>query len=273
MQRRARHSLRTTHDDDAAALALVHGRVKRRQQGGGVDVAEQQRPRGIDRGEADVRDHDLTAPVARQQMPAPHAAERHREIGAHRTRRLARREVQPRGTVHRNHRAGMLGHPGGELSHGPSRDPRGARSQNGVHDHPDLGPGRIGWHQLHPFGQRERAVGRTIGGALVLDFGHTHRDAARTQGASRHPPVAAIVAVAGGHQHAGPERRGVLAGSQLRHGPAGGFHQHPAGNPVGRAGALVPLGSLMGVENGYRHGQEVSRVAQGTPRSARRQTT
>src|SRR6267143_6194608 len=70
-------------DAHTSAVALVHRRLQARQANRGPGIAHEHGPGGIGRREADVDDDDLAAPLARQKMAAPRAAEGDRELRAH----------------------------------------------------------------------------------------------------------------------------------------------------------------------------------------------
>ena len=176
-------------------------------------------------------------------MPAARAAERHRQLGAHRAVRLAAREVESRRAVDRDH-GRPVGHQAlRQRQDVTTRRPRGARAEQRVDDHRGGGPRLVTTGLAHAVHPCERAVVDRIVG-LGVERGHPNGDAARVQGARQHPPVATVVSGPRDDQRAAGEHRGILAHEQVRDSTPRALHEHPRGDAVLRAGGGVPRGRV-----------------------------
>src|SRR6266850_8212126 len=85
-----------------ASIALVHRRGELREPRARPRVGDEYGPYGIGGRQPDVHDHDSAAPLARQQVTPARAPERDRQLGAHRSVRLAARQVESSGPVDRD---------------------------------------------------------------------------------------------------------------------------------------------------------------------------
>ena len=96
-----RHAVGAADNTDTAAIAVVHLRREPRHPFRRPRIGDEHGPCGVGRRKPDVDDHDLTAPLARKQVPTPWAAERHGDLRAYRSMRFTAREVEARRSIDR----------------------------------------------------------------------------------------------------------------------------------------------------------------------------
>ena len=100
-----------------------------------------------------------------------------------------------------------------------------AGAEERVHHEADARPRPVGRHLAHALGARAGGHRLTQLGRRTRRRGHPHRHLQPVERAGQHPSVAAVVAGAGGDQHAVTQPVGVAGGEHPGRGAARALHQ------------------------------------------------
>jgi hypothetical protein len=200
-------------------------------------IGHEQRPPGIGWREADVHDHHLAAPIAREQVAAARATEGDRALRADGPVGLAARHVEAGRPVDREDGRAAGRELSGERQDVALGGPRGAGAEQGVYRHGRLRPRLLAPHLTHAIHARQRAVVDGVVG-LGIHGRDPHGDARGVQRAREHPAVAAVVARAGGDEHS--PLGGEFGDEDLRRRAPRRLHEDAAGHAILRARRGIP---------------------------------
>ncbi len=248
VQRGTAHAVGAADDAHPAAIALMHLRREPGQPLGRPRVGDEQRPCRVGRGKTDVDNHDLAAPLAREQVATPRTAECDGDLRPHRSMRFAAREVEPGWPVY--------GQDWRSVFHQALRQSKNVslgranrtRAEERVDRDRRLRPCFFAPELTHTIEPRQGAVvDRIIG--LGIDCDDPHRNAGGVERARHDPTITTVVPGARGDQHATRDHVRELRHQHLRDGAARGLHQDTARNPILRARLRIPRGRFTCREN------------------------
>ena len=239
VQRSAAHAVGAADDAHPATIAFMHLRREPVQPLGRPRVGDEPRPCRVGRRKADVDNHDLAAPLAREQVATPRTAERDGDLRAYRAMRFTAREVEPGRSVHGQGRRSVFHQALCQSKNVSLCRPNGTRAKERVDRDCRLGPGFFTPELTHTVEPRQGAVvDRVIG--LGIDRDDPHRNARGVERARDDPTITTVVPGARGDQHATRDYVAELRHGHLRDGAARGLHQDSARNPILRARLGIP---------------------------------